>query len=109
METWSSYWTSKRIGEREEWFRKEKRKVLKIIFASFFFFYFNLIIYFSFNYKKEALKQRLREAETKGEDLSKLKIENEELIKQDEEFKRKEDELKKKERVSELIAYSVRI
>jgi hypothetical protein len=32
--------------------------------------------------------------------LSKLKIENEELIKQEEDFHRKEEELKKKERVS---------
>lgn len=55
-----------------------------------------------FNNKKEALKHRLKEAEIKGEDLSKLKIENEELIRQEEDFHRKEEELKKKERLTPL-------
>lgn len=52
------------------------------------------------------MKQKLREAETKGEDISNLKIQSEELTRQEEEFQRKEDELKKKERVSLVIFMS---
>ena len=46
------------------------------------------------------MKQKLKEAEIKdAEDLKKLKVQEEELLKQEEEFKRKEEELKKKEKV----------
>jgi hypothetical protein len=49
--------------------------------------------------RKETLKQKLRDAEIKGEDVTKLKIEDSELSKQEALFAHKEEELKKKERV----------
>jgi cell division cycle protein 37 len=46
------------------------------------------------------LKKKIKEAELKGEDASKLKIEDEDLKRQEEEFRKKEDDLKKKERLT---------
>ena len=52
-----------------------------------------------FENRKEVLKQKLREAEKNGGDVNKLKVESEELAKQEAEFHQKEEDLKKKERV----------
>jgi hypothetical protein len=46
------------------------------------------------------LKQKLRDAESKGTDISQLKIQSEDLAKQEADFLKKEEDLRKKERVS---------